>query len=1089
MRHIRLLPAVAFLLLSATTTMAQSGKIAGSVFAARSGIPLEGANVVLEGTGQGSVADKDGYYAILNVRPGTHSVRASFVGYTPLVSRDVEVFVDLTTEIDHVLSEEVFKGDEVIVAARHPIVRRDVSASVVKIGTEEMASVPITDIDKIVGFQAGFEHNLTVRGFGGDQVQWIVDGHSMASGLHNEPFAAMSYTAVQEIYVQTGGFNAEYGNVRSGLINVITKEPDVDRYFVDAIVRYSPVSPSTFSGTDVDGQDVGGPESRHSFHLRPMFDPEVAMEGVSSWPTWRKSEYRTWSGWNELAEKYNRRNGTAFAGLDLQSVFGQHYLRKESSVNQPDYEVDATVGGPVPALSNLLGDLRFVASYRHEQQPYPISGYARDSFTQRLIHGKLISTFLPGMKLVVQGLYGTEDGLNRSPPGSLQQLTTGEVIRYPWQPTTNSMLPRSVGQDFNLGELLTDAAFELMDVDRLMLGVKLTHALSAKTFYEVQMQGIRTDYHTREIGPRDESNLSFSYLDGQIVLDSQPFGCSRTSRQDVLGIGIGMDFCSGRHDNSSIQRLRGRLDFASQVNRFILLKAGVEYTYSDFDVDYGDFQAWRTFWDQTTWRRRPQQAAAYAQGKLEFAGMIANLGLRLDYFHAGGDWFVHEDFERAFSAAVGFERLDEVLDKVPTKRLSTLSPRLGVSFPITNNAKLYFNYGHFRTMLDPVALFTIQRFSSGAVLSVGDPNHPMPRTVAYELGFEQNLFDQYHLRLAAYYRDLSKDPREVTFVGVDDLVDYVAPRPWNYADVRGFEATLTRRSGKWVRGFINYSFMARKTGGFGFARFDENRTAMANYVISSTDHYVSAPIPEPYARLNLEVLLPNGLGPRMGNTHPLGDWRITFLGEWRKGQSMTWNGQSLVAATGGSADRAIRGNVSWQDYYMLDMRISRNFATRFGTAQVFVDVANLLRIRHLYLSGGRVFSNGVSDLQDYMKSLHLPEEIFPEGYGGEYPRVFGDDQPGDFRKPGVAYVPIIVGSLPADGDGTRPLYYVPDEDTYYQWNGSEFAHIRSGSTFTVADGRYVDQVLGDKAYINMPNLTWGTFLNPRNIFFGVRLSF
>ncbi len=93
--------------------------------------------------------------------------------------------------------------------------------------------------------------------------------------------------------------------------------------------------------------------------------------------------------------------------------------------------------------------------------------------------------------------------------------------------------------------------------------------------------------------------------------------------------------------------------------------------------------------------------------------------------------------------------------------------------------------------------------------------------------------------------------------------------------------------------------------------------------------------------------------------------------------------------------------------------------------------------------------------------------------------LYGDDRPGDFRKSGVAYVPIIEGQLPEAGEG-GPLYYVAEENRYYEWNGGSFA---------AADQGRVDQVLDDKAYINMPNRMSSQFLNPRNVFFGLRISF
>ncbi len=1068
------------LMLPANMALAQTGKIAGVVTEAATGETLPGVNVSIDGTSQGAVTDAEGYYVILNVRPGTYAVRASFIGFTPALARNVEISIDLTTELNFELQEETVGLDEVVVSAERPIVQRDVSASLANIDAEEIENLPITDIEKVIGLQAGFERDLVVRGEGGDQVQFMVDGMSMTSGINNDPFTGVSYTAVQEMQVQTGGFNAEYGNVRSGLVNVVTKEPERNRYTFDAIVRYSPASSSlSIPGTDVDGNEVNRADSRLTFELRPLFDEEVAMEGAGSWPSWKQDEYRTWVGWNSIAESYNNTNGTDFTGEQLQQVFAEHYLRKDLGVTDPNYEIDGSIGGPVPGISKFLGDLRFLASYRQKQQAYPIAGYARDAYQDRLFQGKLVSNVANDMKLQINTMYSQQDALNRQEDGQ-QFMVTGDELHYPWDDGGNSSMWDTIGGD--AGELFTDLLFHLMDVDRLMVGAQLTHTLSPRTFYDVQVQTMSTDYFTRTIEERDEEDLSFSYLGGQIQLNAEPFGYTFKDRQDKLGVGMRTagHWGSG-YDNSTVRRISGRFDLTSQVHRYSLLKAGAEYIHSDFDIDYGEDdpehphngdQQWR-------WQRAPQQAAAYVQNKLEFRGMIANVGVRLDYFNAGGDWYAHETYDRAFTASIGVAGIDEALDHEPTKHQVELSPRLGVSFPVTDNSKLYFNYGHFRQMLNPTSLFEVRRYFTGAVFGIGNPNHPMPKTVAYELGFEQNLFDQYKLSLAGYYRDLKEQPREVNFFSLDDLVDYRMDLPWNYSDVRGFEVTLRRIRGEWIRGFVNYTYMVRKTGNFGFSQFDENRTAMNNFVDNTTEHYPSKPIPEPYARFNIAVLMPDDFGPDVAGIRPLGDWRINFLGEWRKGQALTWNGMSFDPATGGAGNRELQGNVRWRDYYMLDMRLSKNFNIGFGDAQFFVDVNNLLNLRHMYSAGGNLWQNGDADQQSYGRSLHLPEDVFPEDSGSDYPRIYGDDTPGDFRKPGVAYVPIIVGTLPEAGAGD-PLYYVPEQQKYYEWNGSSFVD---------ADQGRVDQVLDDKAYIDMPNRTWATFLNPRNVFFGMRVTF
>ncbi len=1071
------------LLLLPATAMAQTGKIAGTVTDAASGDPLPGVNVVIEGTTQGSVTDLNGFYTIINVRPGTHQLRVSFVGYASQLIQEVTVYTNLTTEVDAELQEEAVGLDEMVVTAERPIVQRDVSASVANISSEDIENLPVTDVERVIGLQAGFERGLTIRGEGGDQVQFMIDGQSMSSGRDNAAFTAVSFTSVQEMQVQTGGFNAEYGNVRSGLVNVLTKDPSTDRYTVDAIVRYSGATRPTLSGVDVDGVEVNGPDALNSYHLRPMFDEAVAFEGTSNgaWPAWMLEEYAEFQGWNALAADYNSTNGTNVTPQELQQVQRDHYMRKNLAVEAPDYEVDATIGGPVPGVSRMLGNLRFLASYRQTQTAYAVP-QERDSFDERVIQGKLISNIGPGMKLELSALSGTQDGINRSENGQ-PNLVTGDLPAYPW--TGGSTVINDLGDD--PGELFSNIPFHLMDVDRFMVGAHFTHTLNPSTFYEVRLQSMSTDYFTRHSGAARNLDANFSYVGGQVMLNEEPFGFFANDYYGNLGTGwrTAGHWGSG-YDNSQVQRFSGKFDLTSQLNRYTLFKAGVEYINTNYDIDYGENDIAHPHNGDPKWKydRTPQQAAAYAQTKLEFGGMIANLGLRMDYFHASGDWYNYTPFDRAFTAQFGIDQINETLQQEPTERQVELSPRLGVSFPVTANSKLYFNYGHFRNMLDPLSLFNLQENYTGAVIGLGNPNHPMPKTVAYELGFEQNLFDTYLLRLAGYYRDLSDQPRNVNYISVDDLVNYQIAFPWNYGDTRGLEITLSKNRGQWVRGFLNYTYMVRKTGNFGFSRVDENRTAMNNFLVTTQEHYASKPIPEPYARFNLEFLLPKNLGPQVGDNHPLGDWRITFLGEWRKGQAFTWNGQSLTGSGSTSATRELQGNVRWKDFYTLDMRLSKNFNSRWGSAQFFVDFSNVLNIRNMYRNSLFVGNN---DELNYMESLRLPFGTLPDdNYAND---LFGDDKPGDFRKPGVEYVPIFVGALPDAGD-SRPLYYVPptaaqvdagqNDGTYYAWNGSSFVE---------ADAGRVSQVIDDKAYINMPNRTFFTFLNPRDVFFGIRLSF
>ena len=51
---------------------------------------------------------------------------------------------------------------------------------------------------------------------------------------------------IKEVQVQTGGFSAEYGNIRSGIVNIVLDEGDKKKYRGVFKYRHSPPAPKHF---------------------------------------------------------------------------------------------------------------------------------------------------------------------------------------------------------------------------------------------------------------------------------------------------------------------------------------------------------------------------------------------------------------------------------------------------------------------------------------------------------------------------------------------------------------------------------------------------------------------------------------------------------------------------------------------------------------------------------------------------------------------------------------------------------------------------------------------------------------------------
>ncbi|MBL7074829.1 TonB-dependent receptor [candidate division KSB1 bacterium] len=991
-----------------------TGKIVGIITDSESGDPLIGVNVIIEGTTLGAATDMDGYYVILNVPPGRHHLKASMMGYRAVTVTGVRVNIDLTTSQDIKMAPIAVDLGEVVVVAERPVVQPDISASQVNLNIKDVEALPVVSVASVVGLEAGVIDDLTIRGGARDQTAFVVDGFTLRDERDNTPYTGISYTAVDEIQIQTGGFNAEFGNIRSGLINVVTKEGRRDGYHLGLITRYRQPAPKHF------GHSADSPES---YWIRPYVDDAVCWMGTTNgaWDEYTQKQYVEFEGWNAVSEKLlldDDPNNDLTPEAAQRLFMWEH--RRELDIVKPDYDFDMSFGGPVPFISEPLGNLRFMASYRRSQDMYiiPLSDDAYRDYNAQL---KLTSNLAPGMKLMIEGILGQAAGTNDNNSGY------PGIFSDSW----------SIGSALSNGPKYIDGRMFGTDywcpskISRNSIGARFSHVLSPTTFYNVTLHRFASSYDTSPDRLRDTSRV---YLFGNnYYVDEAPFGFQPSPSTGIVGLRMGVGMSNSR-DSSEVTWWSSKFDIHSQIDRHNYIKAGVEFIYTDNAVNYASVDEFlpsgRT---KSKWETYPVRGAVYVQDKLEFEGMIANVGLRLDYSHPGGEWYVYDPYDKAFSAKYSLG-IDTLLAKEPTKRIFNLSPRLGIAFPITVNSKLFFNYGHFRQMPTPENLYLLRRETlTNHVTRLANPNNPLPKTISYESGYEHNLFNQFHVRLMGYYKDSSLQSRLVRYVSSDNKVNYSLTEPNSYRDTRGFELTIRKNRGEWVRGFINYTYEVTTYGNFGFYYYYENPVEQRRYESETRSHYQEKPIPRPYARANIDFFTPKPFGPKFFGIHPLEDWRLNVLGTWRSGYHLTW--------TGGGTIPGIVNNVQWRDHYNVDLRLSKSYQIGGAGIQFFMDVTNVFNFKYMTRYG---FVDPI-DYNGYMKSLHLPAEIGDElGYGN----IPGDDRPGDYRT--VPYEP-----------------YDPDDP----------------------DEERKKRILETKAYIDMPNQQYLTFLDPRNIFWGLKVSF
>ncbi|MDP1677788.1 MAG: TonB-dependent receptor [Bacteroidota bacterium] len=213
-----------FSFLSAGTT----GKISGKVKNSATGEVLPGSTIVIEGTTLGAVGNVDGQYFIINIRPGTYSVRATMLGYKPTKVTSVVVSSDMTTQIDFLLEPTTVELEEKVVTAERPLFQKDNTAKLSVITADEFINMPVNSIQDVLTTKAGFttdaEGEIHARGGRSGEIAYLIDGQYVKDPLYGDFNNTINKDAVQELSVVSGSFNAEYGEAMSSIVNVVTKE-------------------------------------------------------------------------------------------------------------------------------------------------------------------------------------------------------------------------------------------------------------------------------------------------------------------------------------------------------------------------------------------------------------------------------------------------------------------------------------------------------------------------------------------------------------------------------------------------------------------------------------------------------------------------------------------------------------------------------------------------------------------------------------------------------------------------------------------------------------------------------------------------
>ncbi len=192
------------LVLAAGSALAQVSRITGAVREV-GGSSLPNARVTVVGTNLAATTDAAGSYAIENVPPGTYTLRATVLGYTPATMTNVQVLAGLPATANFELRAAAVELEEVVVTALgiHREQRR-LSYAAQVVSESKLTDVPKPNlVSALQGNVAGVHVTNSGNPFGSARV--VVRGASSILG-ENQPLFVVDGVPIDNTAASVDGF-------------------------------------------------------------------------------------------------------------------------------------------------------------------------------------------------------------------------------------------------------------------------------------------------------------------------------------------------------------------------------------------------------------------------------------------------------------------------------------------------------------------------------------------------------------------------------------------------------------------------------------------------------------------------------------------------------------------------------------------------------------------------------------------------------------------------------------------------------------------------------------------------------------------
>jgi hypothetical protein len=811
-RWARVVLAVVALAFAATSLAAQgtTGKLEGTV-SDPTGQPVAGAQVLVRGTSLGAVTNSAGYWFINNVPAGTYTLMAVYIGFQPNEVRNVRVLADQTLTVNFALQSAVELGAITVTVSENPIVPRDQVATKTIVSGQLVQDLPVDNVRQVLSLTPGVVESgnsaLTIRGGRPGEAVVYIDGapvRRLGGDDGSDPAGQrlqIGTNALEEASVTTGALGAEYGDAQSGVIAYVTKAggPTFDgsvSYETDEVFNEN--ASVGFNRVEA---SLGGPIMGNlTFFLSGTLDGQqsaVRGKGVENYPTY------------------------VLGGLD--TVVTDIVDDQEAQVEIPRF---VQFSGQCDAADN------FGFACQGASAPYNWS-------TTADVSGKLQYTYGSGSRFSATYLLSQAQTRNAMAFGTAAfapQRASGTRLAsnafiVNWTQQISRSAERALAFDVNLSyqtdeqiggiftsdyEVNNRSPWGGFGLSPMEFVVDFDHfSDDTPDMYPQGADVVVTQLKTQEDWDRLIRNIRSNrgtrlpYLNRVDLRIAQPY------RMNPFGMATGfanegLDHTSTLLDES---RLTGRANVDWQLDRYNRFRFGGDLLSGN--VNWASVNV-RSQIFQDAYSESPVRYGFYAEDRLDLGDVVLELGLRWDYFDTGA--LLPETPGRIYTQP-GFDPDNPDSLLIPVESHSTWSPRVRVSFPVTDRTNFRLSYS--QQVQSPDFRYVLSGINND--LAITNTNDVFGRDVTFgksilfEFGIRHAFTQDLVFDVSAYNKDKVSDLANRTTPFLDpvgnDTTNINVVTNADFGNVRGVDLALTTRAGNFFNGQLGYTFqLARSTG-------------------------------------------------------------------------------------------------------------------------------------------------------------------------------------------------------------------------------------------------------------------------------------